>query len=103
MSTVVIWSKKPCVQCTAVFRSFDKAGVQYEVRNLPDFPDAIEAFKERGLMQAPIVESPYVETFSGNNINLVKEIVAAAGAPQDGPAVPGLLDQIAAERAARLQ
>lgn len=80
MSTIVIYSKKPCVQCTAVFRSFDKAGVEYEVRNLPDFPDEVEAFKARGLMQAPIVESPYVETFSGNNINLVKEIIAAVKA-----------------------
>ena len=66
--------------CTAVFRSFDKAGVEYEVRNLPDHPEQIEAFKARGLMQAPIVESPYVETFSGNNINLVKDIIAAVKA-----------------------
>jgi glutaredoxin-like protein NrdH len=80
LSAILIWSKKPCVQCTAVFRSFDKAGVEYEVRNLPDFPEQVEAFKERGLMQAPIVESPYVETFSGNNINLVKEIIAAVQA-----------------------
>jgi glutaredoxin len=80
LSAIVIYSKKPCVQCTAVFRSFDKAGVEYEVRNLPDFPVEVEAFKARGLMQAPIVESPYVETFSGNNINLVKEIIAAVKA-----------------------
>ena len=80
MSAILIWSKKPCVQCTAVFRSFDKAGIDYEVRNLPDFPEVVEAFKERGLMQAPVVESPYVETFSGNNINLVKEIIAAVKA-----------------------
>lgn len=83
MSAILIWSKKPCVQCTAVFRSFDKAGVEYEVRNLPDFPDQIEAFKERGLMQAPIVESPYVETFSGNNIYLVKDIIAAVKAAEE--------------------
>jgi hypothetical protein len=68
------------VQCVAVKRSFDKGGVDYEVRNLPDFPDKLEEFKAAGLMQAPIVESPYVKTFSGNNINLVKEIVAAARA-----------------------
>ena len=80
MSQIIVWSKKPCVQCTAVFRSFDKAGVEYEVRNLPDFPEQIEVFKSRGLMQAPIVESPYAETFSGNNINVVKDIIAAVKA-----------------------
>ena len=57
--------------------------VEYEVRNLPDFPDEVEAFKAAGLMQAPIVESPYVETFSGNNINLVKEIIAAVKAAEE--------------------
>lgn len=76
----ILWSKPNCVQCTAVKRSFDKGGVDYEVRNLPDFPAKLEEFKELGFMQAPIVESPYVETFSGNNIYLVKEIVAAANA-----------------------
>jgi glutaredoxin-like protein NrdH len=80
LSAIVVYSKKPCVQCTAVFRSFDKAGVEYEVRNLPDYPAELEVFKAAGLMQAPIVISPYVETFSGNNINLVKEIIAAVQA-----------------------
>jgi glutaredoxin-like protein NrdH len=76
----ILWSKPHCVQCTAVKRSFDRGGVEYEVRNLPDFPEKLDEFKELGFMQAPIVESPYVETFSGNNINLVKEIVAATTA-----------------------
>jgi glutaredoxin-like protein NrdH len=93
LSLITVWSKKPCVQCTAVFRSFTKAGfvegVDYQVRNLPDFPEQVEAFKERGLMQAPIVESPYVETFSGNNINLVKEIVAAVKAEKESHAQAG--------------
>lgn len=78
MSPIIVWSKKPCVQCGAVFRAFDKAGTAYEVRNLPDFPEELAAFKERGLMQAPIVESPYVETFSGFNPHMVNEIIAAA-------------------------
>ncbi|WP_159702688.1 glutaredoxin domain-containing protein [Arthrobacter sp. 18067] len=75
---VVVWSKKPCVQCSAVYRAFNSQGmvegIDYEVRNLPDFPDALEAFKARGLMQAPIVESDFVETFSGFNPELVKAI-----------------------------
>lgn len=76
----IVWSKPNCVQCGAVYRAFDKAGVDYEVRNLPDFPAKLEEFKAAGLMQAPVVESPYVETFAGYNVNLVKEIVAAAKA-----------------------
>jgi glutaredoxin-like protein NrdH len=80
---VVVWSKPSCVQCNAVYRAFDKAkmvkGVDYEVRNLPDFPEKLEEFKAAGLMQAPVVESDVAETFAGNNPYLVKEIVAVHG------------------------
>jgi glutaredoxin-like protein NrdH len=81
---ITIWSKPSCVQCTATKRALDKGGlvegVDYEVKNLPDFPELVEAFKAEGLMQAPIVESAFVDTFSGYNVGLVKEIVAAAKA-----------------------
>ena len=78
---ITVWSKPSCVQCTATKRALDKGGlvegVDYEVKNLPDYPAMIEAFKTDGLMQAPNVESAYAETFSGYNVNLVKEIIAA--------------------------
>lgn len=76
--SVVIWSKPNCVQCVATKRAFDKAGIDYEVRNLPDFPEQLGAFKARGLMSAPIVEADGFDTFSGYNVNVVKEIIAAA-------------------------
>lgn len=83
MSAVIVWSKPSCVQCNAVYRAFNKAGmvkgVDYEVRNLPDFPEKVEEFKEAGHMSAPVVESDVVETFAGNNPYLVKEIVAVHG------------------------
>lgn len=77
---ITVWSKPNCVQCKAVYRSFDKAGVEYEVKNLPDFPDKLEQFKEKGFAAAPVVESPYCDTFAGFNPLLVKAIVAAATA-----------------------
>jgi glutaredoxin-like protein NrdH len=68
------------VQCGAVYRAFDKAGIEYQVKNLPDFPEKLEEFRELGMMQAPVVESSYVDTFSGFNPYLIEEIVAAVKA-----------------------
>lgn len=80
--SVIVWSKKPCVQCNAVKRALDKGEVEYEERMLPDFPEQLEAFKARGLMQAPIVEADGHETFSGNNPDAVKAIIATHGVEQ---------------------
>jgi len=79
MSSVTVWSKPGCVQCNAVYRKLDKAEVEYEVKNLPDFPGKVEEFKVAGHMQAPVVESGVTETFAGFNPYLLNEIVAAYG------------------------
>lgn len=55
MPTIVVWSKPSCVQCTATYRKLDNLGFTYEVRDLTADPEAVEAFKARGLMSAPIV------------------------------------------------
>lgn len=79
---ITVWSKKPCVQCNAVYRALDGAGLKgkYEVINLPDFPDQLAAFKDRGLMQAPIVEAEGFETFAGYDPDAIKAIIAKATA-----------------------
>ena len=79
MSVVTVWSKPACVQCKAVYRALDKGGVEYEVKNLPDFPEQLEAFKALDLMQAPVVEAPGVETFAGFKPDSVAEVVALHG------------------------
>lgn len=77
MSAVTVWSKPQCVQCGAVYRAFDRAGVEYQVKNLPDFPDQLERFKVEGHMQAPVVVAEGVETFAGFNPYSVKAVIAA--------------------------
>ena len=75
MSEIIVWSKPKCVQCTAVKRAFDKAGIGYESRNLPDFPDELAAFIEAGFTAAPIVEAVGYETFAGYDPEKIREIV----------------------------
>lgn len=77
MSAITVWSKPRCVQCSAVYRSFDKAGLEYEVKNLPDFPDVLAKFIEQGHTSAPVVEAEGFDTFAGFNPDAVKAIVAA--------------------------
>lgn len=53
---ITVYSKPSCVQCTATYRALDNKGVGYEVIDLTTQPEeVIDAFKARGLMQAPIV------------------------------------------------
>jgi hypothetical protein len=51
----------------------------YEVKNLPDFPEKLEAFKAMDMMQAPVVEANGVNTFAGFNPDRVAEVVALHG------------------------
>lgn len=54
--TVTVYSKTPCVQCTATYRALDNAGVLYDVIELETMSvEQIDAFKARGLTQAPVV------------------------------------------------
>lgn len=79
MSAVTVWSKPACVQCNAVKRAFDKAGVVYEVKNLPDFPEQLERFKEQNLASAPVVVAAGHKPFAGYVPDAVKAIVAEYG------------------------
>lgn len=76
---VTVWSKPNCVQCKAVYRAFNKAGVDYVINNLMDFPDKLEEFKALDLMSAPVVEAPGVKTFAGFNPGAVAEVIALHG------------------------
>jgi len=79
MSAVIVWSKKPCVQCGAVKRGLTNGGVEFEERNLPDFPEQLEAFMAAGHMQAPVVEAVGHDTFAGFVPDAVAAIVAEYG------------------------
>jgi glutaredoxin-like protein NrdH len=76
LSEIIVWSKPRCVQCTAVKRAFDKAGVHYVERNLPDHPEKLQYFIDvKGFGSAPVVEADGFEPFAGYNPDLVKEII----------------------------
>ena len=77
--SITVWSKPSCVQCKAVYRAFDKAGVEYQVKNLPDFPEKLAEFIEAGFTAAPVVEATGHKTFAGFNPDAVKAIAFEYG------------------------
>lgn len=52
---VTVYTKPSCVQCTATYRALDAKGIEYDVLDLSVDPQALEAVKELGYLQAPVV------------------------------------------------
>ena len=72
---ILIWTKRDttCVQCDATKRALRKAGIDFIERPLEDFPDHVQAFKDEGLLGAPIVETAN-RRWSGFRPDLIKQI-----------------------------
>lgn len=57
MERLTMYSKKPCVQCDATERKLDQLDIPYDVVSLEDLTDEqVQAFRDEGLLQAPVVE-----------------------------------------------
>jgi glutaredoxin-like protein NrdH len=55
MSSITVYSKPSCVQCTATTRALDARGLPYEVVDLTEDADAMAAVMAMGYRQAPVV------------------------------------------------
>ena len=74
---ITVYSKPSCVQCTATYRALDNKGVRYEVIDLTAQPaEVVDAFKARGLLQAPIVVTD-TDTWTGFRPDKVAALPAA--------------------------
>lgn len=96
--TITVWDKGEqfCGQCRATKQAFDKAGVSYQTRDVtaPENADQLQAFKDAGHQQSPIVETP-TDTWSGFRPDRVKAAAAMTVATQHqqvaaNTAAPGL-------------
>lgn len=72
---VTVWSTPNCVQCMMTKREFDKRGIEYVSMDLTEHPDQLEAFKEAGLLQAPIVTTD-VKVWSGFRLDKIKSLAS---------------------------
>ena len=82
MRKIVVYSKPRCVQCDAVKRKFDQAGVAYIEANLLELPrEAVEELMEAGHRTAPIVsiisdDGSLYDEFSGFDPQKTREAIA---------------------------
>ena len=53
--TITVYSKPACVQCNATYRALDKHGIDYQTVDITTDPEALEAVKALGYLQAPVV------------------------------------------------
>jgi glutaredoxin-like protein NrdH len=53
--SVIVYTKSNCTQCEQTKRLLNKLEIPFEERNLETDPAALEEFKKKGLLAAPIV------------------------------------------------
>lgn len=73
-----VWKKPSCPQCFGAIRGLESQGVVPDLRELPEEPEALAAFKGNGFASAPILQFPAVidgdevlykgGTFAGNQV-----------------------------------
>lgn len=53
--TVTVYTKPSCVQCTATYRALNAKGIEFEIFDVSVDEKALQAVKELGYLQAPVV------------------------------------------------
>lgn len=53
--TVTVYTKPACVQCSATYKALDKQGIEYNVVDITESPEARDDVLALGYMQAPVV------------------------------------------------
>ncbi|WP_312074008.1 glutaredoxin-like protein NrdH [Atlantibacter sp.] len=52
---ITIYTRNNCVQCHATKRAMESRGYQFELINLDNDPQAVEALRAQGFRQLPVV------------------------------------------------
>lgn len=53
--SITVYSKPACVQCTATYRALENRGIEYNVIDVSQDPEALELVQSLGYLQAPVV------------------------------------------------
>ncbi|GAA1601821.1 glutaredoxin-like protein NrdH [Leucobacter chromiireducens] len=72
---ITVYTKPSCVQCTATYRALDSKGIEYNVLDLSQDEAALEAVKELGYLQAPVVVTDE-EHWSGFRPDKISELAS---------------------------
>lgn len=73
----IVWSLPVCMQCDATKRLMRRRGIDFEERNLENYPAKVAEFQGRGFLQAPIIEAG-AEVWSGFRPDRITALTAVA-------------------------
>lgn len=76
-ATITVYTKPACVQCKATYRALDKEGIEYEVVDISQDPEARDYVMALGYLQAPVVVAGD-DHWSGYRPDRIKSLVSAA-------------------------
>lgn len=71
---VIIYTKSICQPCRLSKAAMDRAGVDYEERNIEEVPEYLQEVKSLGYSQAPVVVTPSGEHWSGLRPDLLNTL-----------------------------
>ena len=79
--SITVYSKPNCVQCDATYRALNKHGLQYEVVDITQDPEALQTVKALGYQQAPVVfaDGDHWSGFRPDRIKAAARVAAEAG------------------------
>lgn len=75
--TITVYTKPACVQCNATYRALDKAGIDYDIIDISQDPEARDYVMALGYLQAPVVVADDSH-WSGFRPDRIKSLVANA-------------------------
>ena len=81
---ITVYSKPACVQCTATYKAFDKAGIDYETVDITTNPEARDYVMSLGYQQAPVVVAGE-HHWSGFRPDRVKAVAAQQRSSSPSP------------------
>ena len=74
--TITVYTKPACVQCNATYKALDKQGLEYEILDITEVPEARDYVMALGYLQAPVVGADG-EHWSGFRPDRIRDIAAA--------------------------
>ncbi|ORM11219.1 glutaredoxin-like protein NrdH [Prescottella equi] len=75
--SITVYTKPACVQCNATYRALDKAGLEYDIVDISESPEARDYVMALGYLQAPVVVAGE-EHWSGFRPDRIKDLTANA-------------------------
>lgn len=76
--TVTVYTKPACVQCTATYKALEKQGIEYDVVDITEKPEARDFVLALGYQQAPVVVAGTENHWSGFRPDRIKALATAA-------------------------